>query len=46
VQEIMLDNCTSVAVSWKFTLFAHQDNIHGLDWSVNDEVRLVNTWRE
>jgi len=44
VQEIMLDSCTSVTVSWKYTLFAHQDTVHDLGWSVGDEVRLVNTW--
>lgn len=46
VEEIMLDNCTSIAVSWKYTLFAHQDNVHGLGWTVNDEVRFVDTWKE
>lgn len=43
VQQIMLDACVDIPVSWKFTLFAHQDNVQGLDWSVNDEIRLVNT---
>jgi len=46
VQEVMLDSCTSVAVSWKYTLFAHQDNVHDLGWSVGDEIRVVNTWVE
>ena len=46
VQEIMLDSCTSVALSWKYTLFAHQDSVHDLGWSVGDEVRIVNTWVE
>ncbi|MCB0079880.1 MAG: hypothetical protein KDE47_03075, partial [Caldilineaceae bacterium] len=46
VQEIMLDSCTSIAVSWKYTLFAHQENVHDLGWSVGDEVRVVNTWVE
>jgi len=43
VQQIMLDACVNIPVSWKFTLFAHQDYVQGLDWSVNDEIRLVNT---
>ena len=46
VQEIMLDSCTSIPISWKYTLFAHQDNVHDLGWSVGDEVRLVDTWVE
>lgn len=46
VQEVMLDSCTSIPLSWKFTLFAHQDHVHDLGWSVGDEIRLVDTWVE
>jgi peptide/nickel transport system substrate-binding protein len=44
VQEIMLDACVDIPVSWKFTLFAHQDYVHDMDWTVNDEIRLGDTW--
>lgn len=44
VQEIMLDACVDIPVSWKYTLFAHQDYVNNLGWTVNDEIRLGDTW--
>jgi len=44
VQQIMLDACIDIPVSWKYTLFAHQDYVNNLGWTVNDEVRLGDTW--
>jgi peptide/nickel transport system substrate-binding protein len=44
VQEIILDNCNSAAISWRYTLFGHQADTHGLNWTVNDEIRLKDVW--
>ncbi len=44
VQEIMLDACVGIPVSWKYTLFAHQNKVHDIGWTVNDEVRIENAW--
>ncbi|MXZ25972.1 MAG: hypothetical protein F4Y80_14180 [Caldilineaceae bacterium SB0665_bin_21] len=46
VGEIMLDSCIDIPISWKYTLFARQANVHGLDWTVNDELIAGNTWVE
>lgn len=46
VGEIMLDSCIDIPLSWKYTLFARQANVHGLDWTVNDELIAGNTWVE
>ncbi len=46
VNEIILDACVDIPLSWKYTLFAHQSNVHGLDWTVNDELRAGDTWVE
>ncbi len=46
VNEIILDACVDIPISWKYTLFAHQSHVHGLDWTVNDELRAGDTWLE
>ncbi len=46
VNEIMLDACVDIPLSWKYTLFARQSNVHGLDWTVNDELMAGNAWIE
>lgn len=46
VGEIMLDSCIDIPLSWKYTLFAHQSNVHGLDWTVNDELMAGSTYLE
>ena len=44
VQEIILDACVDIPISWKYTLFAKQNNVHDLGWTVNDEIKIENTW--
>ena len=46
VQEIILDDCLNIPVSWKYTIFAHQSKVHGMDWTVNDEIRLGSAYIE
>ena len=46
VNEIILDACVDIPISWKYTLFARQAHVHGLDWTVNDELMVGNTWIE
>ncbi len=46
VNEIILDACVDIPLSWKYTLFAYQSHVHGLDWTVNDELRAGDAWRE
>lgn len=46
VNEIILDACVDIPLSWKYTLFASQSNVHGLDWTVNDELRAGDAWME
>ena len=44
VQEITLDACVNMPISWKYTLFAKQNNVYDLGWTVNDEIKIENTW--
>ena len=46
INEIILDACVDIPISWKYTLFARQTNVHGLDWTVNDELMVGNVWIE
>ena len=46
VNEIILDACVDIPISWKYTLFARQSNVQGLDWTTNDELRVGDTWIE
>ena len=44
VQEIMLDACIDIPISWKYTLFAKQANVNAIEWTVNDEIKVENAW--
>jgi hypothetical protein len=44
VGEIILDACVDIPISWKYTLFAKQNNVYDLGWTVNDEIKIENTW--
>ncbi len=46
VNEILLDACVNIPVSWKYTLFARQANVQGLEWTVNDELMAGGAWLE
>jgi len=44
IQEVMLDEAWNLSVAWRYTLFASQKYVKGLDWSVDDQVALDSVW--
>ena len=44
IHEILNDSSHDIPVSWKYTLFASQPWLKGMDFSVGDEVRMANAW--
>jgi peptide/nickel transport system substrate-binding protein len=44
LNEIMLEQCVQIPISFKYTLFGWQNTVHGFDWSPDDEVKVANAW--
>ena len=44
VNEIMLDESVQIPISFKYTLFGWRNDVHGLDWSPDDEIKLGAAW--
>jgi ABC-type transport system substrate-binding protein len=44
IQEVMLDEAWNLSVAWRYTLFASQKYVRGLDWSVDDMLALDSIW--
>ena len=44
INDILIDSSHDIPVSWKFTLFAHQTWLKGMDFSVGDEVKMAYAW--
>ncbi len=40
LQEVLLDEAWTIPIAWRYSLFAHQKNVKGLDWSVDDMIDL------
>ena len=45
MNEIMLDQSAQIPISWKYTLFGWGNDIHGFDWSPDDEIKVAGAWR-
>ena len=44
VNEIMLDQSVQIPISFKYTLFGWRNDVHGVDWSPDDEIKLGAAW--
>ncbi len=45
VNEIMLEQSIQIPISWKYTLFGWRSDVHGIDWSPDDEIKLGAAWK-
>ncbi|MDQ3410834.1 MAG: ABC transporter substrate-binding protein [Chloroflexota bacterium] len=44
LNEIMLEQSAQIPISWKYTLFGWGNDVHGVDWSPDDEIKLAAAW--
>ncbi len=45
LNEIMLEQSVQIPISWKYTLFGWRNDVHGVDWSPDDEIKLGAAWK-
>lgn len=45
LNEIMLDESVQIPISFKYTLFGWRNDVHGVDWSPDDEIKLGAAWK-